>query len=280
LIKRSTIIIVVVLALATVYGYDRFLSGHISTTSLWNLKFHHLGLKDLSGIYFDWQSGNFLILSHESRCIVETTLDGKKIAVLSLVAPSAGLTKTAVQPEGITMDHLGNLYVCDERSSLYVFTHQSATTRPLISEYSLKGSPIAVTDFIETSGLTYNHNSKTLFAVRNKPQSIMELSTGGKLIRKIELPGFDDLEGVAYLGSNEYCAVEEGRGRIVCFRIRPETTEVPYSVAKKFPIAYRWSKGLEGICYDKKSSTLFCVKEKHPQKIYMLKNPLRQLLSP
>ena len=69
-------------------------------------------LKDVSGLHYDPASKNLLVLSHESRCVVEFTADGTELGRLRFDIPKA---------EGITMDHEGNLYICAEPNELYIF---------------------------------------------------------------------------------------------------------------------------------------------------------------
>lgn len=87
----------------------------------WDVQKKALGLSDLSGLHFDPKTGHLLVLSHESRTIVETTLDGKEVSRLKLSAGSAGLTEAPAQPEGICLDDEGNLYICSEPNTFYVF---------------------------------------------------------------------------------------------------------------------------------------------------------------
>ena len=96
-------------------------SGTIKFENPWNLDKSSLGLKDVSAVHYHAASGHLLILSHESRCLVETTLDGKEISRLSLTRGSAGLTADVPQAEGVTMDDDGNIYICSEPNLLYVF---------------------------------------------------------------------------------------------------------------------------------------------------------------
>ena len=80
-------------------------------------------MSDLAGIYYDTKTGHLLILSDESKCVVECTVDGKKmVSRMFLKEGSAGLTRTLKQPEGITMDDSGNLYICSEPNVLSVFS--------------------------------------------------------------------------------------------------------------------------------------------------------------
>ena len=87
-----------------------------------NVDMGSLILKDLSGLYFHSCSGNLLLLSEKSRCVVEYTMDGKAIGRLSLNTGSARSLRKNTRPEGITMDDNNRLYICSEPNILYVFT--------------------------------------------------------------------------------------------------------------------------------------------------------------
>lgn len=68
---------------------------------------------DLSGIHYDYQSGNLLVLSHESKKVMEFTPEGSLKGSFSIDIPQA---------EGITRDASGNIYViCEKSKTLYVF---------------------------------------------------------------------------------------------------------------------------------------------------------------
>ena len=95
-------------------------------TTPWDIEKAAFGMTDLAGIHYDTKTGHLLILSDESKCVVECTVDGKKmVSRLFLKEGSAGLTRTLQQPEGITMDDSGNLYICSEPNVLYVFARQA-----------------------------------------------------------------------------------------------------------------------------------------------------------
>ncbi|HCN18701.1 MAG TPA: hypothetical protein DIS73_00175 [Planctomycetia bacterium] len=69
---------------------------------------------DLSDICYAYSSGNLLVLSHESKKIMEFTPGGKLVSSLTIDIPQA---------EGITKDADGNIYIiCDKSETLYVFT--------------------------------------------------------------------------------------------------------------------------------------------------------------
>jgi uncharacterized protein YjiK len=78
----------------------------------WNAESSALGLRDLSGIFFDPVSQHLILLSHKSKVAVECTTGGREIARLPL---------NLRQAEGVTIDDEGNLYICGEPNFLLVF---------------------------------------------------------------------------------------------------------------------------------------------------------------
>ena len=90
----------------------------------WDMEETGFGLKDLSGVHCDARTGHLLILSHESKCVVECTVDGREISRLYLEEGTAGLDHSFRQTEGITMDKKGNLYICGEPNAFHVFARK------------------------------------------------------------------------------------------------------------------------------------------------------------
>ena len=64
------------------------------------------------------------------------------------------------------------------------------------------------------SGLTWNPDSGTLFAVTDHPSSVVELDTDGNVLRVIPSDGDHDFEAIEYLGRNRYILSRE-RGRML-----------------------------------------------------------------
>jgi uncharacterized protein YjiK len=108
------------------------------------------------------------------------------------------------------------------------------------------------------------------------------LSAQGKYIRKVDLLGFDDTEGITYLGQNKFAIVSERTGTVSWFTQEPGTTAIKFDPEKSttifsHPVA---NKGLEGISYAAGTSQLFLVKERNPKKIYALEWPVANIDQP
>ncbi|MBN1669553.1 MAG: SdiA-regulated domain-containing protein [Kiritimatiellae bacterium] len=87
----------------------------------WDIQKRAFGLTDLAGVYYHAESRHLLLLSQESRCVLECTEQGRALARLALRGGQAGLADDIPHPEGLTLDDRGRLYICSEPNLLYVF---------------------------------------------------------------------------------------------------------------------------------------------------------------
>ncbi len=120
------------------------------------------------------------------------------------------------------------------------------------------------------SGLTWNNDTKTLFAVTNAPTQIFELTTEGEILRRIRLRGFSDTEAVEYIGDSQFIVAEEQKQNITVVRIDPDTTSIeakgnPRTTLGMGPTG---NKGLEGLAWDYANRKLYAAKERNPIHIY------------
>lgn len=80
-----------------------------------------LFLRDVSSLDFSVHHGHLLILSDESKLILETDTAGQPISSLSLRAGAHGLKKSIPQAEGMATDDEETLYLVSEPNLFYVF---------------------------------------------------------------------------------------------------------------------------------------------------------------
>lgn len=69
-------------------------------------------------------SGHLILLSDESKLLIEMTDEGKVVSFRSLARGFAGLLKGIPQAEGVTIDNEGYLYVVSEPNLFYRFTRE------------------------------------------------------------------------------------------------------------------------------------------------------------
>jgi uncharacterized protein YjiK len=120
------------------------------------------------------------------------------------------------------------------------------------------------------SGLTYDPHRKTLFAVTNKRQRLVELSLDGRLLRSVELTGFQDPEAVEYVAPGVYVIADERRQQLVRVQLDENTRAVDASTAHRLALGIdsNGNKGFEGLGYDVDGKRLFVAKERDPLRIY------------
>ncbi|WP_156414258.1 SdiA-regulated domain-containing protein [Bordetella sp. N] len=80
-----------------------------------------LFLTDISGMVHDSRTGHLLVLSDESKLVIELDAAGQPVGMMSLRAGQHGLLKDIPQAEGIALDDAGNLYIVSEPNLFYRF---------------------------------------------------------------------------------------------------------------------------------------------------------------
>lgn len=75
---------------------------------------------DLADVTFDPKTGHLVLLSEESKELVELDAEGRLVSSRPLAGRRSGLAHDAPSPEGVTMDADGNLYIVSEPNLFYV----------------------------------------------------------------------------------------------------------------------------------------------------------------
>lgn len=132
-------------------------------------------------------------------------------------------------------------------------------------EVAIEAKPLA--HYKNTSGLTFNRETGTLFTVLNDMSMIVELSPDGIPLREISVKGTDDLEGITHVERDYYVVADERESKLWLLQLRPETREVSIEDASllKFGINERGNKNFEGVSWDSVNRRLIVVKERDPK---------------
>jgi len=133
-------------------------------------------------------------------------------------------------------------------------------------------------DFSGVTMVVDSKGQRRVFIVDNKTTSIYEYDLDGKYQRTIRGKGFDDTEGIVYLGNDRFAIVEERIAEISIVTIDATTTSIDKKDAQvlKPRLAVDGSSlnpdgensGLEGIGYDADRNVLYVVKEKSGRRLY------------
>ncbi len=122
------------------------------------------------------------------------------------------------------------------------------------------------------SGLTYDKEKNTLYAVINTPPEILNISTSGELISRVKLDNMEDTEGISYIGSNRFLIAEERKRRVTFVR----TTSEGIEILKTCPVydgSGKANLGTEGVTWSPRRNLLFTANEKKPAAVFVYTFP-------
>lgn len=116
------------------------------------------------------------------------------------------------------------------------------------------------------SGLTWNAETGTLFAVTNGPEYAYELSLEGDVLRSIKLRGFKDTEGITHIEGTLFAVVEERKGILSLFHIPADATEIDHDGVSRLELGKtrKKNRGFETVSYDPVTRTLYTMREGKP----------------
>ncbi|XLY87887.1 SdiA-regulated domain-containing protein [Ectopseudomonas mendocina] len=127
----------------------------------------------------------------------------------------------------------------------------------------------------ETSGLTYNPATGTLFTVTGKNPLLVELSREGEVLRRIRLKGFADPEAVEMMDNGRMAIVDERRRQLTTFTLHDGDVELDAADFPGFDLGFAeaGNKGFEAVAWDARSSSLMLGKERSPMGLFSLPFP-------
>ncbi len=99
-------------------------AGHVPAASLeplQELMSKQIFMRDFSSLSIDQRTGHLLVLSDESRMLLELDEQGNPVSFISLAMGFNGLTRSIKQAEGVAMDAQGTIYIVSEPNLFYVF---------------------------------------------------------------------------------------------------------------------------------------------------------------
>lgn len=127
----------------------------------------------------------------------------------------------------------------------------------------------------ETSGLTWNPLTGTLFTVTGRNPQLVEFTTGGVILRRIRLDGFSDPEAVEALGDGRLAIVDERRHRLAVFHLEPGVERLDLAELPSYDLGFAeaGNKGFEGLAWNPRSQRLLLAKERDPLGLFSLPFP-------
>ncbi|QNN25434.1 PEP-CTERM sorting domain-containing protein [Planctomycetales bacterium ZRK34] len=155
-------------------------------------------------------------------------------------------------------------------AGLSASTSHAVVTDVNLSNYQLDGVYSLTIAADEASGVTYNPDTGTLFVIGDEGRAIVEYDTQGNQLGLMSLTGFDDTEGITYIGNGEFIVVEEREQDLyrLTYTAFGSATRGDLPMVSIGPNV--GNSGIEGITYDTATGKYFAVKEKNPQAVYEL----------
>jgi uncharacterized protein YjiK len=165
--------------------------------------------------------------------------------------------------------HLGERVFYGLRSAWHENSWESRSL--WLPEYQVRvdASPVASVAN-NLSGLTFDEQRNHLWAVVNNPEELIALDQDGQFLARYPLKGFEDVEGITYLGDNLLAVVEERSQSIVIMPVPAEPGELQRDdyASVSLGLGEGDNAGFEGLGYDRAGDRLFVVKEHTPRKLY------------
>ena len=127
----------------------------------------------------------------------------------------------------------------------------------------------------ETSGLTWNPATGTLFTVTGQNPQLIEFSTGGVVLRRITLSGFSDPEAVEALGYGLLDIVDERRRLVAVYRFSPGVEHLELDDLATYDLGFdgAGNKGFEGLAWNPRTQRMLLAKERDPHGLFELPFP-------
>lgn len=143
-----------------------------------------------------------------------------------------------------------------------------------LPDYKVMVEAKPIPGITDLSGIAYDPDHDRMLGITNGvPMEILALTRDGDLIERYPLIGFEDTEGIAYLGKGRVVIVDERLQRLHIFTlpdtagpIRAEQTE---SLAIEINLSEH-NKGFEGVTYDPANDRIFAIKERDPRQLYSI----------
>jgi uncharacterized protein YjiK len=132
----------------------------------------------------------------------------------------------------------------------------------LTATYSLPAGPAA-----EASAVTWNWDRGSLFVLGDEGDALVEVSTIGALLSSMSLSGFDDTEGLTYIGNGRFVLVEERLQDAYLLTYTAGGAVMRSSLQSASLGVTVGNVGLEGLSYDPRNGSFIVVKEKTPQAV-------------
>jgi uncharacterized protein YjiK len=146
----------------------------------------------------------------------------------------------------------------------------------------IQAKPVA--DVTNLSGIAYDPDHDRLLGITNgAPQQIVAMSRNGDLLERYPLIGFQDTEGIAYMGNGRVVIADEVLQRLYVLTLPDSPGPIHVENAQFVAIEINLSehnKGFEGVTYDAANDRIFAIKERDPRQLFTVTGMLASIGGP
>ena len=137
-----------------------------------------------------------------------------------------------------------------------------------LGNYTLTGTHfLPAVSASEASSVTYDWDRNSLFVLGDEGDALVEIDFTGNQLSAMTLTGFDDTEGLTYIGNGEFVLTEERLRDAYRLSYVAGGTVARASLPSADLGITVGNVGIEGISYDPRDGTFVTVKERLPQEV-------------
>lgn len=131
----------------------------------------------------------------------------------------------------------------------------------------IDAKPLPGMDDDEASDLSFNPQTRTLFAVMGKNPFLVELTLDGDVLRKIPLVGWENPEGLAVLENGLIAIVDERNHDLTLVKVDASTSTLNHDDFPSYDLgkSVKSNKGFEAIAWDPLRQRLIIGEERPPR---------------
>ncbi|HEK1766881.1 MULTISPECIES: SdiA-regulated domain-containing protein [Pseudomonas] len=131
----------------------------------------------------------------------------------------------------------------------------------------IDAKPLPGMDDDEASDLSFNPQTRTLFAVMGKNPFLVELTLDGDVLRKIPLVGWENPEGLAVLENGLIAIVDERNHDLTLVKVDASTSTLNHDDFPSYDLgkSVKSNKGFEAIAWDPMRQRLIIGEERPPR---------------
>lgn len=165
-----------------------------------------------------------------------------------------------------------------------LYGNRAPDTNIWLPDYKAVIQAKPVENITNLSGIAYDYDRDRLLGITNgSPMEILVLDRNGELLDRYPLIGFEDTEGIAYIGGGRVVIADERLQQLDIVTLPQTPGPIHVEQAQFVAIGVNLSdhnKGFEGVTFDPANDRVFAIKERDPRQLYSVTGMLASMGGP